>query len=59
SGIVYPAASLPGIARRSGAYVVEINPEYTMLSHSVDETLIGKSGEILPKIVSLLKKNDN
>ncbi|MFQ5798642.1 MAG: NAD-dependent deacetylase [Bacteroidota bacterium] len=59
SGIVYPAASLPGIARRSGAYVVEINPEYTMLSHSVDETLIGKAGEILPKIVSLLKKNDN
>lgn len=55
SGVVYPAASLPGIARRSGAYVVEINPEYTMLSDSVEETLLGKSGEILPKVVKLMK----
>lgn len=56
SGIVYPAASLPAIARRSGAYVVEINPEHTMLSDAVDETLIGKAGEILPKLVDLIKE---
>ncbi len=58
SGIVYPAASLPGMARRSGAYVVEINPEHTALSATVDETLLGKSGEILPKIVEAMKKKE-
>ena len=59
SAIVYPAASLPLIARRSGAYVVEINVELTELSSKVDETLLGKSGEILPLIleqVQLLKE---
>jgi len=35
--------------------VVEINPEYTALSDFVDETLLGKSGEILPEVVRLMK----
>ena len=55
SGVVYPAATLPGIARGAGAYVVEINPEYTALSDFVDETILGKSGEILPEVVRLMK----
>lgn len=48
SAIVYPAASLPEIARRAGAFVCEINPERTPLSEQCDEVLTGKAGELLP-----------
>jgi NAD-dependent deacetylase len=50
SAVVYPAASIPEIARAAGAYVVEVNPEPTPLSHICDEVLVGKAGEILPLI---------
>lgn len=36
SGVVYPAAALPGIAKRAGASVIEINPEQTELSATAD-----------------------
>jgi len=48
SAIVYPAASLPEIAREAGAFVVEVNPELTPLSAMCNEALTGKAGEILP-----------
>jgi NAD-dependent deacetylase len=48
SGIVYPAAGLPEIARASGAWVCELNPESTPLSDQCDEVLMGKAGEVLP-----------
>jgi NAD-dependent deacetylase len=48
SAVVYPAAMLPEIAKRSGAYTVEINPELTPLSDICNETIQGKAGEILP-----------
>ncbi|HMF57542.1 MAG TPA: NAD-dependent deacylase [Pyrinomonadaceae bacterium] len=48
SAIVYPAAALPEIARSSGAYLVEVNPERTPLSSICDEVIQGKAGEILP-----------
>jgi len=48
SAVVYPAASIPEIARAAGAYVVEVNPERTPLSGLCDEVLMGKAGEILP-----------
>ena len=48
SAVVYPAASIPEIARAGGAYVVEVNPEPTPLSNLCDEVLTGKAGEILP-----------
>jgi len=48
SAMVYPAASVPEIARSSGAYVCEINPEPTALSDRCDEVLTGKAGELLP-----------
>ena len=50
SAVVYPAASIPEIARASGAYVVEVNPEATPLSELCHEALTGKAGEILPLI---------
>jgi NAD-dependent deacetylase len=48
SALVYPAASLPEIARAGGAYVVEINPEPTTLSEVCDEVIGGKAGAVVP-----------
>lgn len=59
SGVVYPAASIPVAARTAGAYVVEINPEYTDLSSRMSETILGRSGEVLPALVSLLTHRTN
>ena len=50
SGLVYPAASLPEVAKASGAFVCEINPERTSLSDLCDEVITGKAGEVLPQI---------
>ncbi len=50
SAIVYPAAYLPVIARRGGAYLIEVNPEATPASRLVDVTLAGKAGEVLPAL---------
>ncbi len=54
SGVVYPAAGLPLLARESGAYVVEINPERTEISPFVDEVLSGTSAQILPALLKEL-----
>ncbi|MDH5541452.1 MAG: NAD-dependent deacylase [Nitrospinota bacterium] len=51
SSLVQPAASLAGIAKESGAYVIEINPEATPVSGMVDASIRGKSGEVLPLLV--------
>jgi len=48
SSLVYPAASLPEIAKAAGAYLCEVNPEPTPLSPLCDEVLSGKAGELLP-----------
>jgi NAD-dependent deacetylase len=48
SALVYPAASIPQIARAAGAYIVEVNPERTALSDLCDEVLTGPAGEVLP-----------
>jgi NAD-dependent deacetylase len=48
SGLVYPAAGLPEIAKSAGAFVCEINPEPTPLSSLCDEVISGKAGEVLP-----------
>lgn len=51
SAVVYPAASLPIIAKQQGARVIEINPEQTDISFLVDVTILGKAGEILPQFI--------
>jgi NAD-dependent deacetylase len=56
SAIVYPAASLPLAAKESGAYIVEINAEVTPLSDIAQESLIGKAGEILPRLVEAIRE---
>jgi NAD-dependent deacetylase len=55
SGIVYPAASLPMLAKQNNAYIVEINPEPTPLTDIADEFLKGKSGKILPALLVHLR----
>jgi NAD-dependent deacetylase len=57
SAVVQPAASLPIQAKRAGAYVVEINNEPTVITDYVDESILGKSGEILPKLITHIIKN--
>jgi NAD-dependent deacetylase len=52
SAVVHPAASLPLVARHSGAFVVEINTAYTPISALVDATLLGRAGDILPEIAA-------
>jgi NAD-dependent deacetylase len=51
SALVYPAASLPEIARRRGAYLVEINIEPTPLSPLAHEVIQGKAAEVLPVLL--------
>lgn len=51
SGLVYPAAQLPSIAKRAGARVIEINPQPGPLSSLADICLRGPSGEILPRLL--------
>jgi NAD-dependent deacetylase len=54
SGVVYPAASLPAIAKHAGAYLVEVNPEPTPVTDLADEFLQGPSGIIMPAVVHAL-----
>jgi NAD-dependent deacetylase len=56
SAVVYPAASLPLLAKQRGALLVEINPEPTPMTERVDEFLQGQSGTILPELVSALSE---
>jgi len=51
SAVVQPAASLAVEAKEAGAVVAEINLEETPNSGMMDFVLLGKSGEILPKLL--------
>jgi len=42
-------------AKQAGAFVAEVNVDYTDLSHYANQTLLGNSGEILPRIVRKIK----
>ncbi|MCD6331524.1 MAG: NAD-dependent deacylase [Thermoplasmata archaeon] len=53
---VYPAAELPIIVKRKGGKIIEINREESGLSYLADYKLLGKAGEILPKVVEEVKK---
>jgi NAD-dependent deacetylase len=51
SAVVQPAASLALEAKAAGAKMAEINLERTPHSHIIDYSLLGKAGEIVPKLV--------
>jgi NAD-dependent deacetylase len=51
SGAVWPAAGIPIAAREAGSFVIEINPVESELTASLDLSLRGPSGKILPDLV--------
>jgi NAD-dependent deacetylase len=51
SGMVQPAASMGAAARRHGAFVSEINLEPTPYTGAYDLSILGKAGEVLPKLL--------
>ncbi|MCS7131085.1 MAG: NAD-dependent protein deacylase, partial [Archaeoglobaceae archaeon] len=53
--LVYPAAELPYIARSCGAEMVLVNAEPTVADHIFDIRIYGMAGEVLPKIVEVVK----
>ena len=54
SGIVYPAAGMPAIARGAGATVVEINPHESDISDMCDIVVRGSAATTLPALVAAL-----
>ncbi|MGQ9508818.1 MAG: SIR2 family NAD-dependent protein deacylase [Thermodesulfobacteriota bacterium] len=57
SAVVYPAASIPFMAKERGATVIEINMEPTPLTYQISNYLIqGPAGKIIPKIVEEVKR---
>ena len=57
SGIVWPAAAIPEMAKKNRAKIIEINLEPTPISSIVDVSILGKAGEILPLIIQTLNTN--
>lgn len=51
STVVEPAASLPFLASRSGACVVEVNPDATPLTGRAAFSLRGQAGVVLPALL--------
>lgn len=52
STVVYPAAALPTEALRSGAIVVEINPQPTPFTPQAHFALAGAAGTVLPELLA-------
>jgi len=48
SGVVWPAAGYPQLAKSTGAMCVEVNPEPSEQAWMVDDVYKGKAGEMLP-----------
>jgi NAD-dependent deacetylase len=55
SAVVYPAAGMAAQAAAAGAVTAEINLEATPLTSSVDISVAGLAGEILPALVTALE----
>ncbi len=51
SSEVFPAANLPLLAKKGGAYLVEINPSTTQISKEADECVRELSGNALPNLL--------
>lgn len=55
SAMVYPAAGLVALARRAGAFTVEINPEPTEASATVSLSIQAPAEDVLPEVERLLQ----
>lgn len=51
SGVVQPAAQIPALALRSGAWVAHINPEPVNSQDARELSLVGAAGQILPLLL--------
>ncbi len=56
SGTVYPAAYLPEYAKKVGARLIEINATGCYFSGLVELGIVGKTGEVLPRIVARVRE---
>ena len=54
SGVVYPAASLPWMAQRAGAAIIDVNPTPTPFSEAATVFLRGPSGVVLPLLLAVM-----
>jgi len=57
SGVVYPAAAMPMIAREAGAAVIDVNPQRDELASMADVFLQGPGGEVLPELVRAVREH--
>ena len=57
SGLVFPAAQLPYIARDAGAAVIEVNPEPTEATRVARIVCRGSAGAVLPALVAGLERH--
>lgn len=55
SGVVIPAAFLPGYAKGAGAKVIEINATGSYFPQIADFEIVEKTGEALPQIVEAVR----
>ncbi len=53
---VSPANMLPIYAKQNGATIIEVNPEETQMSGSMDLSIRSMSAKVLPELVSILAK---
>jgi NAD-dependent deacetylase len=53
SSVVWPAASIPQIARHERVATIEVNLEPTGISTMVDVSILGNAGVVLPRIAGI------
>lgn len=58
SGAVYPAGSLPFLAKEHGAAIIEVNPVPSAITPIADWHLAGPAGDILPRLVAAARACD-
>ena len=56
SGVVYPAAYIPYLAKKNGAYIIEINVEESAITDIADVFVNMRASEALDKIDKMIKK---
>lgn len=54
SGVVYPAAHIPALAKEHGAQLIDVNPEQDAIAPIADLFLQRASGEILPQVLAAM-----
>jgi NAD-dependent deacetylase len=58
SAMVSPANTIPGIAKRNGAKIIEINKERTHLTDSLTDIFLqGEAGELIERLLAAVKKH--